>query len=91
MSGQKFYFSDEERAFLMTHAGQPCFFYNNETGEYICFNSDGERAGVIYRDSEINKWVFTDYFVGDTNLFDSADEAMKFFVEMEKAERETRG
>ena len=91
MSRQRFYHSDEERAFLMTHAGQPCFFYNTDTGEYTCFNSDGERAGVIYRDSESNKWAFTDYFVSETDLFDSADEAQEFFIVTEQAEREKRG
>ena len=82
MSRQRFYYSDGERKYLEAHAGQPCFFYNTDTGEYICFNSDGERAGVIYRDCENNKWAFTDYFVGETDLFNSADEAKRFFVEL---------
>lgn len=90
MSRQRFYYSDGEREFLTKHAGEPCFFYNIETGEYVCFNSEGERAGVIYRTiaKSDKKWAFTDYFVSKTDLFDSADEAKRFFVGLDSENKE---
>ena len=79
---QQIFYNEGEQKFLEKHAGEPCFFYNIETGEYVCFNSKGERAGVIYRTiaKSDKKWAFTDYFIGDTFLFSSADEAKLFFV-----------
>lgn len=62
------------------------FLYDKTIDEYACYNEYAEYCGRIYREGD--QWAFTDAFVGETDLFDTADEAKAFVLNMRAQERE---